>query len=102
MGFMASFLVGLDPAVGFIITIVSAIAFELVENTELIINLFRENSGPSEKYKGDSKINVVGDILSCGLGYGASYIISRHLDAEIGPAIVWYIASEAFMTYNYR
>ena len=67
-------LLGIDPGLGFLMTTFSAVLWELVENSEFVINLFRENSGPSENYRGDSQINVVGDILSCSLGYGASYI----------------------------
>merc|ERR1712020_38803 len=31
--------------------------------------MFRKHSGTSHGYRGDSAINVVGDLLSCSLGY---------------------------------
>ena len=49
--------------VDFVLTIASALLWEVLENTKFVIDLFRENSGPSEYYRGDSKVNVVGDVL---------------------------------------
>ena len=91
-------LLGIDPGLGFLMTTFSAVLWELVENSEFVINLFRENSGPSENYRGDSQINVVGDILSCSLGYGASYLLSRQLGGSLLPALGYFILSELFMT----
>ena len=83
---------------GFLITTFSALLWEIVENSEFVISLFRENSGPSEDYRGDSQVNVVGDILSASLGYGASYLLSRQLGGSLLPALGYFILSELYMT----
>ena len=81
-------------------TTVSAVVWEMVENSEFVISLFRENSGPSEDYRGDSQVNVVGDVVSCALGYGSSYILSRQLGGSLLPALAYFILSELYMTYR--
>ena len=79
-----------------------SLLWEVGENTDFVINLFRETSGPSEDYKGDSKINVVGDIISCSLGYSLSYILSRHLGGSIMPALLYLIISELYLAVTIR
>ena len=88
----------MDPGLGFLITTFSALLWEIVENSEFVISLFRENSGPSEDYRGDSQVNVVGDIISASFGYGASYLLSRQLGGSLLPALGYFILSELFMT----
>ena len=63
LGFLLANLLGADLGVDFVLTIASALLWEVLENTKFVIDLFRENSGPSEYYRGDSKVNVVGDVL---------------------------------------
>ena len=48
--------------------------FEIFENSEYIINRFVRDHGTSQFYRGDSKINVFGDILSLGVGYSMSKV----------------------------
>ena len=48
--------------------------FEIFENSEFIINRFVRDHGTSQFYRGDSKINVFGDILSLGGGYSMSKV----------------------------
>ena len=48
--------------------------FEIFENSEFIINRFVRDHGTSQFYRGDSKINVFGDILSLGVGYSMSKV----------------------------
>ena len=76
--------------------------WEAGENTEFVINLFRETSGPSEDYRGDSKVNVVGDMISCSLGYSLSYILSRYLGGSIIPALIYLIVSELYLAITIR
>ena len=84
------------------LTLTTAILWEIGENTDYIINLFRENSGPSEKYKGDSKINSFGDVLACSLGYSMSYILSRYVGGSFLPALAYIILAETLMAAKYR
>ena len=92
----------MDPGLGFLLTTISGLLWEIGENTDYVINKFRENSGPSEDYRGDSKINSFGDVISCSMGYGVSYILSRHLGGSIMPALIWFVISEIMMTVYYR
>ena len=102
LGFIIVFLCDLEPGLGFLLTTVTGVLWEVGENTDFVINLFRETSGPSEDYRGDSKINVVGDVLSCSLGYALSYILSRHLGGSIIPALLYLIISELYLAVTIR
>ena len=100
IGFLINSLIGSDKGVGFVLTIASAVLWEILENTQFVIDLFRENSGPSEDYRGDSKINVIGDVLSCTFGYGLAVIISRSWG--VWPSITWVLVTEVAMAYAFR
>jgi len=102
LGFIVVFLMDLEPGLGFLLTMVTGLLWEVGENTDFVINLFRETSGPSEDYRGDSKINVVGDILSCSLGYSLSYILSRHLGGSVIPALLYLVISELYLAVTIR
>ena len=102
LGFLLVFLSGLEPGLGFLLTMLTGVMWEVAENTEFVINLFRETSGPSEEYRGDSKINVVGDILACSLGYSLSYILSRHLGGSVLPALIYLVLSELYLAVTIR
>ena len=52
LGFLLANLLGADLGVSFVLTIASALLWEILENTKFVIDLFRENSGPSEYYRG--------------------------------------------------
>ena len=82
----------IKSGLGLITTLFLALAFEVAENSPIVIAFFRKNSGKvfrqpekkilgyilffslyvigtSEEYRGDSAVNVIGDLLSCSLGY---------------------------------
>ena len=66
---------------GLLTTLLWALGFELAENTEAMVDLFRRNTGNSDLYRGDSAVNVFGDLLSCAMGYNfASYVASQVKD----------------------
>ncbi len=67
--------------VGLFVTLLTAMMFEFLENSKAIISLFRKNSGTSGVYRGDSTINVVGDLISCALGYN----VARYLAVQGYP-----------------
>ena len=100
LGFLIMSYLGADLGIGFIITLGSAVLWEILENTKFVIDLFRENSGPSEEYRGDSKVNVVGDVLSCSMGYALAVIMSRWGGAL--PAAAWVVITELVSTVKYR
>ena len=100
IGYIISSWMHIDLAGGLIFSFMSAMLWEMLENTNLIITLFRENSGASENYRGDSRINVVGDILSCGVGY-----MLAHVGHEIGGPwfpFAWLVASEIVLAATIR
>ena len=68
-------------AMGLLVTLLFATLAEMIENAEFTIERFRQNSGTSETYQGDSTINVIGDLVSCSLGYNlAKYLSSAGYD----------------------
>ena len=81
---------------------ITGLMWEAGENTDYVINLFRETSGPSEDYRGDSKVNVVGDMISCSLGYSLSYILSRYMGGSVMPALIYLIVSELYLAITIR
>ena len=77
---------------GFLITMTVELVWELVENCEPMIRRFRENSGTSGEYNGDSVQNIAGDLLSCAVGH----ILGTQLQlAGVGwVCYVWIVVSE--------
>jgi len=55
----------------FIITIALEAAWEVFENTDLVIGRYREAT-ISLAYFGDSIVNSLGDLTACAIGYGAA------------------------------
>ena len=87
----------IKSGLGLITTLFLALAFEVAENSPIVIAFFRKNSGimfnfskkiiekfislisigTSEEYRGDSAVNVIGDLLSCSLGYNLARYVYR-------------------------
>ena len=45
--------------------------------------------GTSGEYRGDSQINVMGDLVSCALGYNTARYLSIELGSTILPSIIF-------------
>ena len=99
-GFLLASLLGLDMASMLFFTIASAMIWEIIENSDFVIKRFRQYEGPSEYYEGDSKINAVGDVLSCGLGFAGALLASSWGGAWAGLA--WVLATETLMGLVWR
>ena len=54
---------------GSLLALLLEFLIEVAENSEYVINLYRQNSGTSELYDGDSWQNIVGDLISSTFGY---------------------------------
>ena len=63
--------------IGFGITFGIEMIWELVENSECIINRYRQTSGTSENYEGDSYQNIIGDLIACQAGYVISWLFNN-------------------------
>ena len=58
--------------------------------------------GTSETYRGDSFINVTGDLISCALGYNTARWMSLHGFPGL-PLIVWAVSEFTLaMTIRHR
>ena len=67
-------------------------AWKVFENSDFVMKRFREHSGTSEEYKGDSVQNIGGDILAMVLGYSLGTVF---YDAGLcWLSIVWIVVSE--------
>ena len=53
LSFAAALLLGLDPGLGLLLTAAAAVVFEMGENSALVVETFRQNSGASAEYEGD-------------------------------------------------
>lgn len=62
----------LSPAWRFFIAIFVESAWEVLENTNYIIEKYRENTA-SLDYFGDSIFNSIGDVLACAVGFVIAY-----------------------------
>ena len=62
----------LSVAWRFFITSFAEAAWEVLENSNFIIEKYRENTA-SLDYYGDSIFNSIGDVLACMIGFGIAY-----------------------------
>ena len=80
---------------GFLFAMLLQVVWEVVQNTEPVMNMmskFSENSGSSGEFGGESVQNMIGDLVSCAGGF----ILAASLQmAEIGwVSFVWVLISE--------
>jgi len=79
----------------FVIAVVLEGVWELFENTDLIINRYREVT-ISRDYYGDSVVNSVADILAMVVGFGAASVV------PVWTSVVVVVGLEAFVAYYIR
>ena len=80
---------------GFLFAMLLQVVWEVVQNTEPVMNMmttFSENSGASKEFGGESVQNMIGDLVSCAGGF----ILAASLQmAEMGwVSFVWVVISE--------
>jgi len=78
--------------VGAVLNFLFELGVEALENTETIIRRFRQNSGTSHLYRGDSYQNILGDCLSCLFGWYVMAICVHH--NMFSCVIIWVIVTE--------
>ena len=84
----------------FLIVVMIEILWEIIENSQFIINKYRNNSVISRNYKGDSIINSVGDIFSMIIGYIIAYTIPKisFLLLIINEMVLYYMIKDNLLT----
>lgn len=86
--------------VGFGILFVLSAIFEIVENAECTIKRYRENSGTSADYEGDSYQNIFADLVVVQAGYMLSWLFFCYNVWWL--AIVWFIVVDTFLVMYMR
>jgi len=89
-----------DDLGGLMLGLFAGYIFEIFENSDFIINRFVRDHGTSQFYKGDSKINVFGDILALGMGYSMSKVCTAY--GLWWFPILWLITSEIVSALTFR
>ena len=99
---------------GLMLGLFAGYVFEIFENSDYIINRFVRDHGTSQFYKGDSKINVFGDILALGMGYSMSkvkrsFCLPSHNLIKVCTAyglwwfpVLWLVTSEVLSALIFR
>lgn len=85
----------LSPAWRFFISIFVESAWEVLENTNYIIEKYRENTA-SLDYFGDSIFNSIGDVLACAVGFIIAYKLGWR------RSIVFFILVELILIFWIR
>ena len=79
----------------FMLAVILESAWELFENTDFIINRYREAT-ISLDYFGDSALNSVADILAMSLGFGAASVL------PVWAVVALTVGFEGFVLYHIR
>ncbi len=74
----------------FTVALVAEAAWEVFENTDFVINRYREAT-ISLDYLGDSVLNSLGDIVACALGYGVAMTL------PVWGSAVFFVAVELLL-----
>lgn len=78
--------------IGFVAAIALELVWELIGNTPLVLKRIRDNNGACGEYIGDSIQNILGDLVSCALGYVLGTVFAA---AEFWwISLLWIVASE--------
>merc|ERR1712215_565275 len=85
---------------GFLKCMCLELGWEIIENSPLVMRRFRENSGTSGQYKGDSVQNILGDLLSCAAGYALGTVFQQ--TGVWWASLVWVAVSEVGCTLYMR
>jgi len=83
---------GLSHIEGFVAMFCVELIWELVENSQRVIERYRQTSGTSSDYEGDSFQNILGDLVACQSGYILSLIFNGIGMAPI--SFIWCVVTE--------
>jgi len=91
---------GLSHLGGFLAMFSVELTWELAENSERVIERYRQTSGTSEDYEGDSYQNILGDLAACQSGYILSLIFNAIGMAKL--SFIWYVVTEIVLIFYMR
>lgn len=95
------FLLGFGPEFGAVVMFVFEFTWEVVENSDAVVERYRSTSGTSQEYKGDSFQNIIGDLISCEIGYLISFVCHVIL-GKFWLSIVLYVVIEISLLFYMR
>jgi len=78
--------------IGFVAAVALELVWELIGNTPLVLKRIRNNNGACGEYIGDSIQNILGDLVSCALGYVLGTVFAAVEFWWI--SLIWIVASE--------
>ena len=74
------------------------ILWEIIENSDYVINIYRSENSNSRDYSGDSIINSLGDIFSMFIGYIISNFLFEKFNKSNKFSIILFIINEILLT----
>ena len=86
------------------LALLAELTHEIIENSEWMIQLYRNNSGTSGLYEGDSAQNIIGDLISALFGWYVTALL--HWVGYPWIVVIWTIISEVkndiyqYITYS--
>lgn len=95
------YLLGFNSAAGFLVMFAFELLWEVIENSESVIKRYRESSGTSGEYKGDSYQNIIGDLIACQIGYAISFLFHVVL-GKFYLSIAFYFVVEIGLLFYMR
>lgn len=93
IGFLLAHHFGLDMEKSLLLTILSAMVWELGENSDFVSDNMRHGTR-------DSQINAASDVVTCGLGFAGGLVASAW--GGVWPGLAWVLATETAMGLVWR
>ena len=86
--------------IGFGITFLLSLTFEIIENLPVIIEQYRTGLGTASEYNGDSYQNIIGDLIVVQLGCLISWVFTSKGIPWVSA--IWFLVSEVTMILYMR
>ena len=83
---------GIVGLIGFFAMFTFELIWELAENSKCAIERYRQTSGTSKDYEGDSYQNIIGDLIACQIGYCLSWLFNHF--GMFWLSIILYLVTE--------
>ena len=85
---------------GAVLAVLGELVHEIIENSDWVIQLYRDNSGTSGQYEGDSTQNIVGDLISALFGWYVTALL--HMTGYPWLVVIWTVISESILIWYMR